>query len=141
MPEILFSLITILPLPIWISMLLFPRTRFTQRMVTSYWPFIALSGVYALTLLLALFTGVGFDLSYEGVQRSLTRDWGFVAVWAHLIVFDLFIGVWIFRDAKYWGINPGIFLLLTLFTGPLGLGSYLFFRERRARGDPIRTLN
>jgi hypothetical protein len=141
MPETLFSLITILPLPIWISMMLFPRARFTQRMVMSYWPFIALGGVYALMLLLALTSGGSLDLSFAGLQGSLSQGWGLVAAWAHFIALDLFVGVWIFRDAKYWGINPGLFLLLTLFAGPLGLGAYLLVRERRAKGDPVRSIN
>lgn len=141
MPEVLFSLATILPLPIWGSMLLFSRASFTQRMVMSHWPIIALCGLYALALLGTLATGTGLDLSYAGLQTTLSGPWGVAAVWAHIMTLNLFTGVWIFRDAKYWGVKPEVFLLLTLFAGPLGLGSYLFARERRARVDPVRSVN
>lgn len=142
MTETLFSLISLLPMPIWLSMLLFPQRRFTTRLVTAYWPFVALSGVYAVLLLAALVSGgIGFDFSFHALRRGFSQEWAFLAAWAHFLAFDLFVGVWIFRDAKYYGIRPPIYLLLTLFAGPLGLLAYLITRGRRARGEPVRTLN
>jgi|FLYL01.1.fsa_nt_gi hypothetical protein len=142
MTETLFSLISLLPMPIWLSMLLFPQRRFTTRLVTAYWPFIALSGVYAVLLLAALVSGgIGFDFSFHALRTNLSQEWIFLAAWAHFLAFDLFVGVWLFRDAKYYGIRPPIYLLLTLFAGPLGLLAYLIARGRRARGEPVRTLN
>lgn len=141
MTETVFSLLNLLPLPIWLGMLLFPRTRFTQRLVLAYWPYMALAGVYALLLVTALLTGTGFDLSLAGLRRSLGLEWGFLALWAHLLTLDLFAGVWLFRDAKYWGIEPRPFVLATLFAGPLGLGAYLLVRRRRSRNDPVKVLN
>lgn len=142
MAENLFSLLTILPLPVWLSMLLFPRRRFTQQLVTSPWPFIALGGIYTVLLLVALMLGAGgFDLSFDALRQALSLEWGFLVAWAHLLTLDLFAGVWLFRDAKYWGINPGLYLLLTLVAGPLGLASYLLARQRRVRHDPARTIN
>jgi hypothetical protein len=142
MAENLFSLLTILPLPVWLSMLLFPRRRFTQQLVTSPWPFIALGGIYTVLLLVALIMGAGgFDLSFDALRQALSLEWGFLVAWAHFLTLDLFAGVWIFRDAKYWGINPGLYLFLTLVAGPLGLASYLLARQRRVRHDPARTIN
>jgi hypothetical protein len=99
-----------------------------------------LAAVYLVFLLLS-FTQGGFDFSFEGIRRGLSSEWGALAGWAHFIVLDLFAGVWIFRDAKYWGINPTLFVLLTLLAGPLGLGSYILFRRRKSKSDPIRHLN
>ncbi|MCA9835625.1 MAG: DUF4281 domain-containing protein [Trueperaceae bacterium] len=143
MAENLFGLINLLPMPIWLGMLLFPRTRFTQKMVMSYWPYMALAGIYLLFLIISLFStgGSALSFSFNSLRTGLSAEWAFLAVWMHLLCFDLFTGVWIFRDAKYWGINPGIFLLVTLFLGPLGLGAYLFFRSRKSKNDPVRTLN
>ena len=141
MAETVFSLLNLMPMRIWIGMLLFQRTRFTQRMVLAYWPYMALAGVYALLLVTALLTGTGFDLSLAGLRRSLSLEWGFLALWAHLLTLDLFAGVWLFRDAKYWGIEPRPFVLATLFAGPLGLGAYLLVRRRQSRNDPIKVLN
>lgn len=141
MAETVFSLLNILPLPVWLGMLLFPRARFTQRLVLSYWPYVVLAGVYTLLLVTALAVGSGFDLSLAGLQRSLSLEWGFLALWAHVLTLDLFTGVWIFRDAKYWGIGPRPYVLVTLFAGPLGLGAYLLARRRRSQNDPVKVLN
>lgn len=141
MTETLFSLLNILPLPLWLGMLLFPKTRFTERAVQAYWPYIALAGLYALLLATALVNGTGFDVSFAGLRRALSLEWGFLALWAHLLTLDLFTGVWIFRDAKYWGVEPRPFVLLTLFLGPLGLGAYLLRRRGRAQHDPVKLLN
>jgi len=139
--EFLFSLLNVLPLPLWLGMLLFPRSRFTERLVRAYWPYIALGAIYTLLLVIALATGTGFDLSFDALRRGLSLEWGFLALWVHLLTLDLFAGVWIFRDAKYWGMEPRPYVLLTLFAGPLGLGSYLVMRGRRAKNDPIKLLN
>jgi hypothetical protein len=51
--------------------------------------------------------------------------------WIHYLVFDLFIGAWIVRDAKRQSINHWItapFLFATLMIGPAGLMSYLLLR-------------
>lgn len=141
MAETVFSILNVLPLPLWLGMILFPRTRFTERLVQAYWPYIALAGVYTALLIVALAAGTGFDLSFDALRRGLSLEWGFLAVWAHLITLDLFAGVWVFRDAKYWGVEARPFVLLTLFAGPLGLGAYLLARGRRAKNDPIKLLN
>ena len=138
MADTVFSLLNVLPLPLWLGMLLFPRTRFTQRLVQAYWPYIVLAGVYTLLLIGALVAGTGFDLSLTGLRRGLSLEWGFLAVWAHLLTLDLFAGVWIFRDAKYWGMEPRLYVLVTLLAGPLGLGAYLLVRQRRREDDPIK---
>lgn len=123
-------------------MLLFPRTRFTQNLVMAYWPFMALGGIYALILLAALVTApAGLELSLSALQRNLTADWGLLAAWTHFLTLDLFAGVWIFRDAKYWGVKPLPYLLLTFLVGPVGLGSYLLVRRQKSRVDPVRTVN
>lgn len=142
--ESLFGLITLAPLVVWVAMLLFPRTRFTQTLVLSDWPMIVGGAVYAL-LALALvaneFASLGFSLG--SVQALLVSDVGALTLWAHLQLFNLFVGVWIFRDAKYWGVNPGLYLLATLAAGPVGLGAYSWYRRRRERAgrDPGRTVN
>ncbi len=141
MPEFFFNLINILPLPLWLSMILFPKTRFTERLVMSYWPFIVLGGVYVLCLLVSFGSAPGFGFSFEALRMGLSSDWGFVTGWAHFIAFDVFVGVWIFRDAKYFGLNVTVFLILTLFAGPLGLAAYLLYRQRLQKRNPGRVVN
>jgi len=56
--DTVFALISVATLPWWLSMLLFPKSRATVKLVTSPWPFIALAGVY-----LALLSGSLLALS------------------------------------------------------------------------------
>ena len=141
MTDTLFNLLNLLPLPVWLGMLLFPRTRYTQNLVMSYWYYLVLAAIYVLFIIASLFQGGEFSFTFDGIRRGLSTPWGFLVVWAHLVILDLFAGVWIFRDAKYWGINPTLFVLVTLFAGPLGLGSYLFYRRTKSKKDPIKNLN
>jgi hypothetical protein len=139
----LFGLVALLVLPFWLAMLLFPGTPLTRRLVTSPWPFIALGGLQALFLVGALvsLSPAGLGLSAGSFRESITGDWGLVATWSHLLVLDLFAGIWIFRDTGYWKMRPAPFLIATLLAGPVGLGIYLYVRSRREFGDPVRNLN
>jgi len=139
--ETIFGLLNLATLPWWLSMLLFPRTTTTTRLVTSPWPFIALAGVYA-TLLLAAFgqggsSGFGFDAA--SLLAALSTPAGFLTAWAHMLALDLFAGTWIFRDARYYGRLPRVELLLTWWAGPLGLGIYLWRRRSWAGPSGTRT--
>lgn len=140
--DALFGIASLLPMPVWGAMLLFPRTDFTRRLVGASWPLLALAGVYTLFLAIGLFAGSGVgSLSFDALRSAAGTEWGFLAIWMHLLTLDLFAGIWIFRDAKYWGITPTWYLVATLMAGPLGLGIYLWFRRRKDRDDPVRLLN
>lgn len=139
MAELLFNLINLMALPVWVCMLLFPKLRFTQRLVSAFWYYLPFAALYLLALSMAVATGIGsLAFDFRALQGAIAREWGVVAVWAHLVVADLFVGVWIFRDAKHWQIRPTWHLILTLLAAPVGLASYLW-RRRRAKGG--RLLN
>lgn len=141
--ETIFGLLNLATLPWWLSMLLFPRTTATVRLVTSPWPFIGLAGAYVALLVTALATGpAGFGLDAATLAASLGRGPGFLVAWAHMLALDLFAGTWIFRDARFYGRLPRAELLLTWWAGPLGLGIYLWRRRAwSGPGAPPRTLN
>jgi len=76
------------------------------------------------------------DYSIAGVRRLFGSDAGVVIGWTHYLAFDLFVGLWIGRDADNKGIARWVqapVLLLTYLAGPLGLLTWLLVRERRAR--------
>lgn len=76
------------------------------------------------------------DYSVAGIRSLFLSDGGVVLGWTHYLAFDLFVGLWIARDADAKGFGRLVqlpFLLLTLMAGPLGLLSWLVVRERRAR--------
>ena len=74
----------------------------------------------------------------EGLRAISTTDAGVVIGWIHYLAFDLFIGLWIARDADAKGFGRIVqfpFLFLTLMVGPVGLFLWLIVRERRARAQ------
>lgn len=143
MIETLFGLLNLATLPWWLSMLLFPRTNATVRMVTSPWPFIGLAAVYLTLLITSIVANPTFaGLDAASLAASLADGPGFLVVWAHMLTLDLFAGTWLFRDARFYGRLPRIELLLTWWAGPLGLGIYLWRRRAwTGPGTPPRTLN
>jgi hypothetical protein len=69
-------------------------------------------------------------------------DGGIVLGWTHYLAFDLFVGLWISRDADAKGFNRLVqtpILLATLMAGPIGLLLWLIIRERRARAQAKET--
>ncbi|MEP3420336.1 MAG: ABA4-like family protein [Erythrobacter sp.] len=81
--------------------------------------------------------GAGADFSsIEGVRSIFSSDGGVVIGWTHYLAFDLFVGLWIARDADAKGVSRFIqapILFFTLMAGPLGLGIWLILREPAAR--------
>ena len=81
----------------------------------------------------------GFELagmSIDNIRALFMTDGGIVVGWTHYLAFDLFVGLWIAKDADAKGFSRLVqfpFLLLTFLAGPIGLLLWLFARERRAR--------
>ena len=111
--------------------------------------FVMYAGVFLLCLLylvlIAGFLSGGIDpggpgggnfSSLAGVMKLFAAPGGATLGWVHYLAFDLFIGLWIARDADNKGFSRIIqfpFLFLTLMAGPVGLFLWLIVRERRAR--------
>jgi hypothetical protein len=80
--------------------------------------------------------GQGSFTSIAGIRSLFASDGGIVVGWTHYLAFDLFVGLWIAKDADNKGFARLVqlpFLLATFIAGPIGLLGWLFTRERRAR--------
>lgn len=69
--------------------------------------------------------------SLGGVMELFTNKTAVTAGWIHYLAFDLFVGVWIKKNAvrhsiSHWLVIPC--LLLTFMLGPIGLLLYLLIR-------------
>lgn len=83
-------------------------------------------------------SGGGDFSSIDGVRALFASDAGITIGWVHYLAFDLFVGIWIARDADAKGFNRIIqvpVLFFTLMAGPLGLLIWLAIRERRAQAQ------
>jgi hypothetical protein len=67
-----------------------------------------------------------------GVMALFDSPGGATIGWIHYLAFDLFVGIWIARNADRRGIHRLVqfpVLFLTLMVGPVGLLSYLLLRQ------------
>ena len=78
---------------------------------------------------------VGFS-SIDGVRAFFATDAGVAIGWTHYLALDLFVGLWIAKDAAAKGFSRLVqtpFLFLSFLAGPVGLLVWLVVREKRAR--------
>ncbi len=122
--------------PVWLAMILAPRSRATERLAAATTPFAGgLGAVYA-PLLVAGVVRQRRVVDYrnpDAVIAALSNPETFLAAWTHYIAFDLFVGRWIWSDSLQTGVNARLPLFLTWMFGPAGLAAYLARRRAANR--------
>ena len=143
----LFAITNAVALVAWIVLVALPRKPFPLSLVLY-------GGVWLLCLayvgmFIALFGGFAdpvrdagaplpdlSNYSVDGLKAFFRSEGGVVLGWTHYLAFDLFVGLWIARDADAKGFARLVqapVLLATFLAGPIGLFIWLMVRERRAR--------
>ena len=140
-PEQIFTYATYGVLPFWALLFVLPHLKLTDLVVHSVAAPILLGTLYLWLFLDGAFTQNGASyadfLSLAGVMKLFSMKEAVVAGWVHYLVFDLFVGAWIGRDAQRCAVPHLLVvpcLLLTLLLGPLGLLAYLLLRGIMNRG-------
>ncbi|MDP2131825.1 MAG: ABA4-like family protein [Erythrobacter sp.] len=139
---LVFNAVNIIAVVGWAALILLPRWPALLSAVL-YLGVGLLCLIYA-TGLIGVLTGVipnpdggGADFTtIAGVRAIFASDAGVVIGWTHYLAFDLFVGVWIVRDADAKGLSRWVqapILLATFIAGPLGLLVWLLVREPAAR--------
>ncbi|MBB3763947.1 ABA4-like family protein [Sphingomicrobium lutaoense] len=96
-----------------------------------------LSAIYAAAfagLLLTDGLGEGGFGSIADIRALFASDAGIVIGWTHYLAFDLFVGLWIAREADQRGFSRLAqvpVLALTLMAGPAGLLLWMLLRGRK----------
>lgn len=139
-----FGIANLLALLMWAALILLPRWPALLAAVLylgvgllclAY--ALGLAGILTGTLDPVGGNGPGLDFgSIEGVRSIFASDGGVTVGWIHYLAFDLFVGLWIARDADAKGFSRLVqapILLATFMAGPFGLLLWLALRERRAR--------
>lgn len=131
-----YNIVNLIPMPWWLLMIFAPKTRLTQRLTRNYAIFLLLGLLYVIFLALGVSGAsveTGVDFSFNAIQQSLAQsDLLFVGAWIHYLVFDLFVGFWIYKEGLRRAIpvwQTSICLLFTLMTGPLGFALFLIRRQ------------
>ena len=123
-------------IPFWLLLIFFPYQQITNFLVQSVIVPLLLAAGY-IYLSYGLFTDGnmfdGFELysGLDGLYSMFANESLLLIFWLHFLSISLFAGAWIVRDGKKYLIPKVITipsLILTYFTGPIGLVIYWFFR-------------
>ena len=135
--DTLFRIVSAAIVPGWLLLVAAPRSRITERLVSSGLYPLAFAVVY-LVLIVVFYPGAqgGFG-SLAEVGRLFRDPYLLLAGWIHYLAFDLFVGAWETRDAAGRGV-PHLALIpclvLTFLFGPIGLLAYHGVRALASRG-------
>ena len=140
--DLLFALTNAVALAGWLALALLPRRE--PILTGVLWGGVALlCAAYA-----AMFVGLmgamvdpvrdtagpapPFEYSVDGLKTLFAARGGIVLGWMHYLAFDLFVGLWIARDADGRGVGRVAqvpFLFVTFMAGPMGLLAWLLLRR------------
>jgi hypothetical protein len=133
--EALFSAAGALVMPGWALLLLAPRWKWTERLVSVSLLPLLLSLLY-LALIPRFFGAEGGFGSLAEVRLLFADDYLLLAGWVHYLAFDLFVGGWEVRDARRLGLPHLLVvpcLVLTFLFGPVGFLAYAALRAALRR--------
>jgi hypothetical protein len=137
MIEDLYMLLNQLVLVGWVLLIFAPRWKVTIMIVRSGL-FPALFAVVYFVLAVLYFNPIAVDFSsLSGLMQGFEDPNLVVMGWAHYLVFDLFVALWIISDSerlriKHFWMIP--ILILNLMAGPIGFLIYWIVRLFKLRG-------
>ena len=143
--EIIYQFVNIGVIPLWLMLVFLPASKFTNLFINNLFIPTVLALTYGYIVYqqiypLGLEENIDFDIIlknfnlYQGLPQlmELMDNELFVLIfWIHFLSLSLFLGHWISRDALKYNIHKFIVffpLILTYFTGPVGLCFYLILR-------------
>mgnify|MGYP001430983755 CR=1 FL=1 len=123
-------------IPLWLLLIFFPYHQMTNLLTQSVVaPLILTTGYVYFAYLIFLDGNIfdGFELysGIDGLYSMFANEALLLIFWLHFLSISLFAGSWIVRDSKKFLIPKIVTipsLVLTYFTGPIGLVIYWFFR-------------
>ena len=123
-------------IPFWLLLIILPNHGVTNFFVQSIVAPFLLAGAYgfiAYNIFLEGNTLDSFELysGLDGLYSMFANEAFLLIFWIHFLAISLFLGAWISRDSQRYMV-PRFFviisLILTYFTGPVGLLIYWFIR-------------
>ena len=123
-------------IPFWLMLVFIPSHPITKFFCYSVIPFLLLGIAYTYVSYQIFLEGnilEGFNLYFglDGLDKIYTDESLRLVFWLHFLAISLFTGTWIVRDSKKYFIPKAVTipsLILTYFTGPVGIVIYWFIR-------------
>ncbi len=123
-------------IPFWLLLIILPNHQITNFFVQSVIaPLLLAIGYaylsYGLFIEGDIFDGFELYSGLDGLYAMFSNEILLLIFWLHFLSISLFAGAWIVRDARKYLIPKIVIipsLILTYFTGPIGLVTYWFFR-------------
>ena len=120
----------------WFLLIIFPNHQITNFFIQSIIiPLLLAAGYVYLSYNIYLNGNIldGFELysGIDGLYSMFSNEAFLLIFWLHFLAISLFTGAWIVRDSKKYYIPKLVIvpsLVLTYFTGPIGLVFYWFIR-------------
>ena len=130
-------------IPFWLILMFFPNSKICGIFVASIFPIFILSTIYIYLIYYFFISSYDFLNNfnlYLGIDslRELFSETGFLIIfWTHFLAINLFCGSWIVSDSRKFSMSKFLVffpLVITYFTGPLGIFIYwiirIFFAKR-----------
>ena len=124
--------------PFWLLMAARPNAEITRRTMLTPWPVVAIGLVYAALVIpsAGAILETLLNPTLSAISASLATPAGSLAVWLHVLAFDLIAGRFIWLDGLRRGVGAPlriVALTLALMFGPLGILLHLALRPRDPR--------
>lgn len=146
-----FEFVTLVPQPIWLLMVLLPNAAITRKIMEPIAPLAVLGLAHLLIVALSTQGSIGvdtaplelfnklFDANEDGLSTYLELGTfrNFAAEeWTHVLIWDLFVGRYIWLDGRRRDIFTSHSILLTNLIGPPGLLCHLLTCLVLGKGVP-----
>lgn len=135
-------------IPFWLMLLFIPNSKITQIFVNSIILPLLLGVAYGYIIYQSFLLDESMlnifkiHINLDSLYTIFATESFLLIFWLHFIALNLFLGLWVARDAVKYNISRGlVFVPLTLiyFTGPVGLILYwlirVFFSKRLSFHD------
>ena len=133
--------------PLWLLLIFLPQNGLTKIIVHSIFIPLVFAILYAylaykIYLTENFFDGFSLYLGLDDLYAIYSNEMFLAIFWIHFLILSLFVGSWMSRDAIKYNmpkILTGIILIITYFTGPIGLVLYwlvrIFFAKKISFDD------
>ena len=131
-PTIVFSIASVIAMPMWVLMLFFSKWKVTQFLIDFKVIPLALAFIYAIYIFQAIQIGGLMDFgSLTSIMALFTEKNALLAGWGHYLAFDLLVGMWMLDQNKELRINQLLMapcLFLTFMLGPIGFLLFMIIK-------------